>query len=600
LFAAIFNAGGEPVDLTFPAGGQTLENRPGHEAKSLGGGIALFSSRVGPADSSGEHGIQNLDGRLWLVGRIRLDARDELLRRISESGARRPAAGTDSLLCLQAYDLWGDRFVDSLFGDFAFLLWDVAKRSLVAVADRLGTHALFHARTGNSWFIGDRLEWVAKQAGLADRLDDYWIADFLSAGVTRELGRTVYDGVRRFAPAHLIRLNGTGASTRRYWRPGVVEPLQLPNDEAYIERFLDLLRHAIADRLPPASEKVGISMSGGLDSPLLAACTVAVAGDPARIVAECEHYEELMHIGEGHFASLAARRLGIDLRLRILDRVAYDPEWRERSIRTAEPCVGIMNAFLRRAWNSESAASATVWFHGEGPDTALWFERDAYLSWLRRNRRWRQLGSALVRYVAVKGVGGWAQSFRRHFGRTPAAPAYYGLDHLPEWLNRDLVNRLHLAERARSLSSNGESAHPWHPQAVAALTSPMVQQLFSDHLDEELENSIAWRHPYLDVRVLEFMFAAPPIPWAWKKHLLRRAGRGLLPDELLRREKTPLPLDPDSALLRRHGMPHLLGPADLTRYVDVSALPSVEAPDRDLRGMNSLLALDYWLAAGRL
>ena len=83
--------------------------------------------------------------------------------------------------------------------------------------------------------------------------------------------------------------------------------------------------------------RVGIAMSGGLDSTTLAATAVEVTGDPSRIVAECEHYERLMHIREDHYASLAARHIGIELRIRPADDIAYDPQWRARELRSSEP-----------------------------------------------------------------------------------------------------------------------------------------------------------------------------------------------------------------------------------------------------------------------
>ena len=65
-----------------------------------------------------------------------------------------------------------------------------------------------------------------------------------------------------------------------------------------------VVAEAVADRLP-ASGRVGVSMSGGLDSPTLAAFAVASAGDRGRVVAECVHYERLMPDDEARFSTLA-------------------------------------------------------------------------------------------------------------------------------------------------------------------------------------------------------------------------------------------------------------------------------------------------------
>ena len=599
MFGAIFQLGdgGIPIDATrLAAWRQMPRDKGGLDVESFGSRAALVSSSKRMPDGIGEEPcIRSLDDRFWLVGHIRLDARDELIGRLAAKGDSRAATASDAELCLLAYAAWGGRFVDYLLGDFSFVIWDAQQSRLIAVVDQMGVRQLFHARAGNLWFVGDRLDWVAGQESVDRELDDYWIADFLSIGFPREFGRTVYRGIRRMAPGHFLRLDGSGEKIGKYWQLELTEPLLLRSDRDYTDRFVDLLSRAIADRVPPAG-RVGILMSGGLDSTTMAACAVGVVKDPARVVAQCEHYRKLMDIGEEHFASLAARRLGIDLQVKDIDGFVHDPEWRRRGFRVAEPTITVLNARNFRQVNGERAALAAVWFQGEGPDNALCLERDAYLSWLARSGRWRQLATALVRYVGVKGPVGWAQSFRRYFGREYVSQ-YYGPRHLSALLDRDLVARLRLDERAETLGHGGDQSHPWHPEAVASFTSPIWQAMFDDYaIQEILETGVNWRHPYVDLRVLHFMLSVPPIPWGWKKHLTRRAMRGRLPDEVLAREKTPLTLDPDLVIMRCEPLPELLCPGELARYVDLKALPSVEAPDRDLRVRNYLLALDYWLA----
>ncbi len=71
-------------------------------------------------------------------------------------------------------------------------------------------------------------------------------------------------------------------------------------------------------------------MSGGIDSTTLAACTTASTGDPSRVVAECTHFERLMPDDEASFATLAAKRLGIELHVKAIDDFIYDPDWRSQ------------------------------------------------------------------------------------------------------------------------------------------------------------------------------------------------------------------------------------------------------------------------------
>ena len=575
MFAALFNFDGGPLGL-LPDEGLQL--------KRLGArGQAALLCRA--ADS----GIESLAGRYWIVGRIRLDARERLLSQLRPHLADEAPCVSDAQLCLHAYAAWGDRCVDHLAGDFAFVLWDDTRQHLFAARDQLGKRALFHCRKGGAGIIGDSLDWVAQQGASFGELDDYWVADFLSLSWSREFHRTAYRDVSRLAPAHLLVWSDTGASVRRYWRLELGEPLHLPRRGAYAERFRELLSLAIADRLP--RDRIGISMSGGLDSTALAAATVLQTSDPRRVVAHCEHYEELMHIEEDRYARLAAQHLDIELHIQRFDDLVYDPRWQERGIRPAEPTLDVVNAHLVRGVNQALAQYATVWFEGEGPDNALVFDRDPYLSWLLGQRSWRRLGGALVDYTLAKGIGGWAETLRRH-----AAPEPAGADPaaVPRWLRPEFVERLRLVERSRDLGEGGDRSHPWHPNAVASFTCPIWQDYFAGFDLQEALAPVRWRHPFLDLRLLQFMLSVPPVPWGWKKQLIREAMGGRLPKAVVRRPKTPLPLNARAEMIRRHGWPRLSGSAIVERYVDPDLLPSTDASSGELVQSLGAHVLGHW------
>jgi asparagine synthase (glutamine-hydrolysing) len=561
LFAAIFNRNGWPLDRHALGGTSVAVDGPA-DAPNL----MFLRSLDAPA---GEwRGIESR-GPLWIAGRLRLDARD--------------SSSSDGAFCLEAYERWGDGFVDRLAGDFAFVLWDGRRRRLLAVRDRLGVRALFHAEAGAVLLVSDSLDWIAAQRQVDRALDAAWIADFLSVGFSRCFEATVWRGVRRVAPAHLLEADAAGIVSRRYWRLELGEPLYLANAAAYGDRFRELMASAICDRLPPG--RVGISMSGGLDSTTLAACTVAATGDPARIVAECTHFERLMPDEERHYSTLAAHHLGIEIVHTALDDATYDPGWRTRSIDSAEPYVGALVAEPERRMTRAQAALAPVWFFGEGPDNALAFERSAYFSWLLRRRDWRRLAAAALGYVAAK--DGWGETLRRYTGRgTPDMPD----DPEPPWLVRDIAALARANEAATS-----ERPHAWHPRAVASFTSAIWPALFASFDEDEAQASLLWRHPYLDLRVLGFLLAVPPVPWGRRKLLLRTAMRGLLPREILERRKTPLAASP-AAPVATHGLPPLARDPRLEGFVDLEKLPDAAGAGPLLDRLIAVHALDYWLA----
>ncbi len=513
-----------------------------------------------------------------IAGSIRLDARDDLRAAL---GVADRSIG-DAMLCLHAYRKWGDSFVDRVAGDFAFVLWDETKRRLLLVRDQLGIRSLFYARVGTAWVVSDSLEALAARPGLDKRLDETWIGDFLATGHSLDPERTVYAAVKRLPPGHCATLTRDGETVRRYWQLSVDEPLFLRDGRAYGERLRELTKAAIRDRAPAG--QLGISMSGGLDSTTLAALSVEALG-VARVTARCTHFETLMADDEPHFASLAAKSLGIALGFDKAD-AAYDPEWRQRGIRTAEPTLTIVNAHREQALARSMAAEASVWLYGEGPDNALAFERETYLRWLMRTGRWMRAASALGRYVGLK----LGERGPRQLPPLTSSPAAF---ELPAWLRPDFVECIGLRERFRAFDSPPPHDHPWRPRALGSFGTPVWQSLLGN-LEADRAHGLEWRHPYLDLRVLQFLLSVPPVPWARRKLVLREAMRGRLPAEVLERRKTPLAANALQQALSDVELPPLATPAALAPWLDPGRLPR-RPHAADLEPLIAVHALDHWL-----
>lgn len=509
----------------------------------------------------------------WIIGSIRLDGRNDL-----KAALGLPGPASDGALCLEAYLRWKDRFAEHLAGDFAFALWDNEQKRLLAVRDQLGIRPLFHARCGGSWLVSDSLEWLAARPDLDRRLDDIWIADFLATGHSLDPDRTVYAAVHRVPPGHCLLLTRDRQNLHRYWHLEVQRPLFLRDGREYGARFRALTETAIRDRL--GEGRLGISMSGGLDSTALAALSVDAAGDASRVTARCAHFERLMADDEPRYARLAADALGIELYLDNADE-AYDPLWRERGIRTPEPSMAIVNAHNERALAGSMAAQADIWLFGEGPDNALVFEREVYLGWLMRTGQWWRAAAAATRYL-------WAKACEPR--STEADEAASDLEPaLPLWLAPDLTASGDLRERVHAFWFPPPAGHPWHPRAIASFGTPVWQTLLG-LLDADRQYGVVWRHPYLDLRVLEFLLSVPPVPWARRKRVMREAMAGRLPAELLARRKTPLVADPLERALAGHRLPPLEARAELARWIDLDQLPQ-QASGRVV----AVHALDYWL-----
>jgi len=529
------------------------------------------------AEAAELHPAPGLPG-LHFAGRVRLDRRAELVTALGLS-RHGSAAASDAMLCLHAWARWHGQAIDRLHGDFAFVVWDAARRELFCARDRIGVRSLAWLRDGADWWIGDALnELLAAAPARARAFDDRWIADFLESGVSSDPSATVYAQVRRLPPAHVLRAAGRAEpEIRRYWQLGPAEPVLLRSTGAYREQFNDLLATAVADRLP-ASGRVGIMLSGGLDSTSLAATAVDLVGGD-RVVARTGI------VGgerdpEAAASRTVAERLGISQAFVEMALLAYDPAWPQRGERTAEPDLAITRPPAFTASVAQMGSQATVWFYGEGPDNALTFEWRAWLRWLARRRRWTTLAGACASWVATKTPREWVTTVAVWTGREPL---WSPPPPMP-WLRP-------LADVPRTLESTADF---WRPQALANLRGPLWPDMLEELDRQHAVGSVDWRHPFLDLRLLEFMLRTPPVPWGRRKRLIREAMAGRLPEETLRRGKTAFYQDPGTEF-QSHPLPPLRLSGAIEDYVSVADLPAAPAHPEHFRCLVRVAILDHWL-----
>ena len=424
-FFAVFNSDGAPVDSERIRAqhDEVLRN-----VKLLGPSRQTALMWADPdtdlEDKDVRHAV-GLDERFWLLGRVRLDGRDELCAVLSASETE-----PDVLLCLRAYARWGENCVDHLRGDFCFALWDEVRQILFCARDQLGVRPMFYGRVKNSWSVSDSLDAVACYSGSTSDLDDFWIADFLINGYCVDFDRTVYKNIKRLAPAHTLVASQGDSAVKRYWTLQLDEPIAYRHKSKYLDHFHEVLACAVKDRLPRG--RVGIAMSGGLNSTTLAAKALEVTGDASRVVAYTNYFDHLIPDEEQHFSALVAKKLKLAHTLRAVDD-SYYPQLSDLDIQPQEPGGPSMEGSFRRVIETEMASQAKVWFYGEGPDNALTFEWQSYLRWLTNRRDWMRLGGAVARYVRDKEAREWLMTVkklnpRRREAETISQPGF------PQWI----------------------------------------------------------------------------------------------------------------------------------------------------------------------
>jgi asparagine synthase (glutamine-hydrolysing) len=585
-FVGLANAGGAPVDapmlmrLTEAMAYCGPDGRDTWAGESIGLGHALLSFAPEAGGLDAQRQPATLDGQVWIAADARIDGRAELARELRAAGRDVSPDTTDAALILHAHAAWGDRCPEHLIGDFAFAVWDADRRELFCARDHFGLVPCYYAEPDRGLVVGNVLRVLLAHPGVSDTLNDQAIGDFLALDCNHDLTTTTFADVRSLAPAHTLTWRDGEMRVRRYWELDARPPeLRLDDPREYVERFAAALDSAVDDRL--RSGRVGVSLSGGMDSGSLAAAARDVLrrrGGPFDLRAYTIVFGELMpEEEEGRYAEQTAARLGMPQTTILADeQLARAPG--ESTWTFPEPAriTGQLPDYEVLA-RIAGFARAALTGHGGDP---LFITRSPVRGALRAGRLPRL---------------GIRTALRRRW-------RYGHLDEMPDWIEGDFAARNNLSTRRREMLGQARGA-----RGVSALASPLWPALFSRGHPGALGLLVRPVFPFFDLRVVRCVAETPIVPWRQNKRLLRQAMQGRLPPAVIDRPKTvlyaPNPRHPEPwfrLALRpevRRQREGLLEASGLNRYVDVTrARELVQSPaSPGMFQFERCLALAHWL-----
>ncbi|HEX6717648.1 MAG TPA: asparagine synthase-related protein [Pyrinomonadaceae bacterium] len=454
---------------------------------------------------------------------------------------------TDSIL--RAYESWGEDCVNHLIGGFAFAIWDEREQRFFCARDHFGVKPFFYTYIDNEFAFSTSLNELRQNPKVSDALNETAIGDYLLFGVNQDLSTTIFKDIQRLPPGHTLTLANGSIKIRRYWSPEAAKEIRYRNPESYVEHFSELLSQAVADRLP--ADRVAIMMSGGLDSTSIA----AIARNQIKDVQACTVvYDSLIPDEERHYSTVAANHLGIPITHLNADRYSLFDEQMSGDMDQPEPFLlspltGQFHELLRLCAKFDHVALTG-------------YDGDAFMNECRSSRF--RIRSRLKRLLSKS---------------TPARM-------LPEWIDESFAKRTNLLDRV-----NQPAANPLNTIATA---------LFEGYDPAATKLALEVRHPFMDVRLVEYLFSIPVNPWRRNKHILRQAMKDQLPVAVLNRPKTPLAGDPALQLVRRASVrwldsfevsPQLRAFVNLNRRRKLTDEETSDGLWANLR----VFALNYWL-----
>lgn len=224
---------------------------------------------------------------------------------------------SDTEVMLAAFDAWGvDAAVRKFVGMFAIALWDRELRRLILIRDRMGVKPLYYGFAGGSagsaFVYASELKALRRHPRFEARIDRGALQLYLQYMYV-PAPWTIYEGICKLMPGTMLTFDPAtrDLETTTYWSAreeatrGAAHRFRGSEEEASHE-LESLLRDAVRLRMV-SDVPIGVFLSGGVDSSLVAALMQAQSDGPVRTFAM--GFTDATY-DEAPFAAAVARHLG--------------------------------------------------------------------------------------------------------------------------------------------------------------------------------------------------------------------------------------------------------------------------------------------------
>jgi asparagine synthase (glutamine-hydrolysing) len=530
-------------------------------------GVGFAHRRLTVIDPEGGGQPMHLDdpgGRpLWtLVYNGELYNTPELRSELAARG-HRFRGHSDTEVLLHAVAEWGEEAVPRLNGIFAFAAYDHQRRTLLMARDRLGVKPLFYTRTPAGLLFGSEVKALLAHPTVPAVLDRDGLSELFAVGPARTPGTGIFHGIRELLPGELLTIGPGRFTRRRYW---ALESHAHPDDlSATAARVRDLLADTVSRQLVSDVPLVSL-LSGGLDSSAVSALAVRALADQQR---PGLHTFSVDFVDQARFFEAGSFQHSLDAPWARQMAEYLGTRHREVVIDTADLIHHVDEALTAR----DHPGMADI-------DISL-------LMFCREIRR--EAVVALSGEAADELFGGYPWCHREDALRADTFPWARRLPDRLKLLSQEVLEELRPAEyvqrRYREALEevprlSGESSAERRIREVLYLNLTRFLPTLLDRKDRmSMAVGLEVRVPFCDHRLVEYVWN---IPWSMKslegepKGILREALKGILPEDVRRRQKTPYPTTHHPAyaeMFRREAEALLLDTSSPIRpYLDLAAL----------------------------
>ena len=433
---------------------------------------------------------------------------------------------SDTEVLLTSYIEYGQKCADYLNGIFAFGIWDEYNQELFLCRDQLGIKPLFYSYIDGNLIFASEIKALLKHPYIDSIVDRDGLIELISLGPARTLNGAIFKDIKEIPPAHYLLFNKRGINLNEYWK---LETMEHEDDidttkKKVREMLVEIIENQLVSDVP-----VCTFLSGGLDSSVISSVAfdkfkkdgLGVLNTFSIDYKDNEKYFK-KNLYEPNSDSEYVKRmvefLGSNHHNIVLNNIDLAYALDDATKAADLPGMADVDSSLY-LFAKEVRKYATVALSGECADEVFggypWFTRE---------------------YDSIE-IFPWANSIE--YRKNILKPSLKDLP-IEEYVKqtcRDSINKIDKLPK---------ESHD--DRIIRELTYLNIKYQMLTLINRKdrmtMSNSLEGRVPYADKRLVQYAFNFPKdikLLHGREKGLLREAVRGIVPDEIIDRKKSPYP-----------------------------------------------------------
>jgi asparagine synthase (glutamine-hydrolysing) len=188
-------------------------------------------------------------------------------------------AKSDGELLLKLYAKEGIKAFSRIEGMFCAAIYD--GENLILVRDAIGKKPLFYTSAKNTFAVSSSLKSLRKFSQLEVKLNLHAVASFLTFAYLPDT-ETLLENVFELKSAHTLKISPDGKTELTNYHEPIEQIDEKISSKKHIKNLRQTLEKSIFSKLPETDEEIGVFLSGGIDSSLVAALAAKFCPEKVR------------------------------------------------------------------------------------------------------------------------------------------------------------------------------------------------------------------------------------------------------------------------------------------------------------------------------